>query len=129
MTSKIVPITNPEEYVGYYGWIKDTPAVETTPEIILSNLLMGHYAAFKLINQGLTVGIIIFCVDEKIPDTCFVIQMYCERSGKEFVKLFEKECADAGIKKIRAISKRNEEAFLRWWSGAEKKYSLYEKEI
>jgi len=121
----IKPITNPEDYIRYYPWIKDLNYSDMTPPLCLSRCLSGQYKGLLGLKKDKPVGIVIYWTK---GDFCFVVGLWCKNNLSGFQNQFWDMMKNQGIKTVRSSTTRPEEAYGRLM-GMKKLWTVYERKL
>lgn len=114
-------ITNKEEFISLYPWIKECNFTEITPELVLARCIAGEY--FGCVGEKDTVaGMAIY---RPYGDMVFVVGAWAKNNLKEFMPEFLVKMKSLGFKTLRTSANFNETAYSRL-TGLKKLWTVYE---
>ena len=117
----IKQITDPEDFIKHYDWIKECNFVDIAPEIVLANCLTGKYWGFIVEDIGMVIGY-------TKGTMAYIVGVWAKNNLSKFLGSFLKLLKDSGYKTMRACSDHPEKAYERLM-GMKKLWTVYERTL
>lgn len=125
LDKKFEHITDPEEFLDFYPWIKEMPVCDTPHHVMLSKCLTGMYQGFKFVLNGNTVGIMLYVPKSPVM---FITGIYLRKHINTFYDMFWDEVKKHGYSCAEAHSALPTEMFEKF-SGMTRRYTVYRRDL